>query len=432
MRFRYVWKEGFSDDGYLYMEDDSRRYKGFGSARRNLAALRFVNRTFRRCASPWLFRHIDARHKQQADMLPLERLKKISESKYAKHVRQIDIGFAPDIVYAGNTLYDCVMYVGDLQGLLGSYLARFPYIKALEFHEPPPAMDKDHRTIYIHTVVSTLRYVRFPKLEELEIKFPIGDDFMLFDPDQQFFQTNSLRIPIYKVLTRVRHLGLHSCAYTAGVEGEEVPELITPEYATFPSYIYSSKMFNMINQTCSLESLTISSQDIVKLTEMPISHLSKLRCLHLEGLTLSPNDLLGLMDRCQETMRYIALFNVKLRDKTWYYALLRICKLRHLLDIQMEHCGYYSLGESAHLGHDIPNENIFQQIETNSQYDRSALGTLQRQVNKNRVAVGYKPFSHERYHWCLEPPTGLKRDPYERSDNEYSCDDYSGDEKSGA
>lgn len=166
----------------------------------------------------------------------------------------------------------------------------------------------------------------------------------------------------------------------------------------------------------------------MEITEVPTLHLSKLRCLHFEGLAVSPDDLLGLMDRCQGTMRYINLFNVKLTDKTWYYALLRMCKLPHLLDIQMEHCGYHSLGESAHLGRDVPDENIFQQIETNSQYDRSALGTLQRQVNKIRVAVGYKPFSHERYHWCPEPPTGLERDPYERSDNEYSCDDISGDD----
>ena len=90
-----------------------------------------------------------------------------------------------------------------------------------------------------------------------------------------------------------------------------------------------------------------------------------------------------------ETMRYINLFNVKLIDITWYYALLRRCKLPHFLDIQMERCGYHSLREGAHLGRDIPDEkNIFQQIETNSQYGRSALGTLQRQVNKNRVAVG--------------------------------------------
>lgn len=177
------------------MEDDSRHYKSFGSARRNLAALRLVNRTFCRCASPWLFQYVDARHKHQADMLALERLKKISQSKYAKYVRQVDIGFTPDIVYAGDTLDDCVIYVGDLQGLLGTYLARFPCIKALEFHEPLPALNKDLITIYTQTVVSTMRYVSFPRLEELEIKVPIGSDFMFFDPDQQFFQTNSLRIP---------------------------------------------------------------------------------------------------------------------------------------------------------------------------------------------------------------------------------------------
>ncbi|KAJ5665525.1 uncharacterized protein N7477_007973 [Penicillium maclennaniae] len=361
-------------------------------------------------------------------MLALERLKKISQSRYAKYVRQIDIGFTPDIVYAGDTQEDCVIYVEDLQGLIRSYLARFPCIKALEFHEPPPAMHKDYIAIYIRTVVSTMRYMPFPRLEELDIKFPFDNDFMFFDPDQQYFETNSLRTPISKVLKRLRHLSLHSCVYSGVSEAEELPHSNTPEYATLPNSIYSSEMFNMIDQTWSLESLTVSSRNIVKITEVPTLHLSKIRSLHFEGLAVSPDDLLGLMDRCQDTMRYINLFNVKLIEKTWYYALLRMCKLSNLLDIQMEHCGYYSLGESAHLGHDIPDENIFQQIETNSQYDRTALGTLQRQVNKNRVAVGYKPFSHERYHWCPELPTGLERDPYERSDNEYSCDDMSDDE----
>lgn len=410
------------------MEDDARHYKSFGGARQNLAALRLLNRTFCRCASPWLFRHIDARHKHQANMLPLERLGKISQSKYAKYVRQIDIGFTPNIVYAGDKLDGCVLYTEDFRGLFQSYLARFPNIKALEFHEPPSAMDKDTRRTYKDTVLSTLRYVPLPKLEELEIKFSIGNDFGFLDMEEDSLHTTPLRIPSKRFMKRIRHFGLHVCAYTDGVGGEKAPEITPLEYPTLPFYDYSSRLFFMVQAACSLQSLTISSWNVLEHSAWSTMHLDKLRCLHFEGLAIYSDDLLGIMYQCKETIRYINLFNVKLIDKTWYYALLRMCKLPRLLDIQMEHCGYFSLGESAHLGHDIPDENIFQQIETNSQYDRSALGTLQRQVNNNRVAAGFKPFSHERYHWCPEPPTGLERDPYERSDNEYSCDEYSDDD----
>jgi hypothetical protein len=395
------------------MEDDNRHYKSWGYGRSTLATLRLVNRTFCRIASPWLFRHIILRFHRRRGIQPLSRLKRISKSRYAKYVHQIDIGFNSNISYAFDTTTE--LYIEDLAGLLPTYLRKFTNLKALEFEDPPLDVREDIRKLYVKTVVSALRYVPLPKLEELEIRLPITRDFSQFTPPK----ITRLQIPIEKVMQGLRHLALHVCAYTKGMDGEDIPGPILPEHAEHPNNDYAYEMFSMLELATNLDSLKISSFNILDLDPFDIPSSLRLRCLHLEGVAISPEALLTLMNQSEETIRYINLYRVNLSSKTWYYVLLRMNKLFKLLDIQMEHCGYS--GSSAHLNGDC--RDIFQSIESCGFDDSMALGKLQRQVNANRVAAGLQPFSHLKYHWSPEPPAGLERDPYERSDNDYSDDD---------
>ncbi|KAK7947863.1 uncharacterized protein PG986_008749 [Apiospora aurea] len=153
-------------------ETRARRAKTDAEGRQNLANLRRVNKLFRRCATPLLFRHISA------TVYGLVRLHEVSmHPALAAHVRHVDVG----VGRARSLLARNTRYAEDLAGLLGPCLARLPHLASLDFvvggkaslRELPPKLND----ALVKALASALLYVELPGLRELDLSFPIARDF---------------------------------------------------------------------------------------------------------------------------------------------------------------------------------------------------------------------------------------------------------------
>lgn len=81
-----------------------------------------------------------------------------------------------------------------------------------------------------------------------------------------------------------------------------------------------------------------------------------------------------------------------------------MCKLPHLLDINIDYSGYSLTGSSSALAlRVLPYPDSRQNIETMNELDVHALGDLQRHVNANRIAAGFRPFPDSDYRHINKP-----------------------------
>lgn len=381
---------------FLYLEDDARKYSTFkGGARRDLANLRLVNRAFCRSASPWLFRHINAECTSSLVTPSLERLIQLSKSPYATCVCQIDFGFKESLPSDAITLY-----IEALAEWHSSLLVKFTNLRALGFHEPPLSLPQAQRAVYMGTVISILRYAPLPNLSELEVRFPITHDFGRFFPNR----TNSLQIPIEDILQHLRHLELCVCAYTDSADQRHRQTPVLPEYAALPNGTYAPHLFRMVENAPKLESLILSSVNILDFDSVTFPSTLCLESLHLGGVSISSDVLLSLINQSAHKMKYISFWLVKLKSGTWQQVLLQLCKLPRLLDINIDYGGYTLTGSSSHLADRLlPSPECRPNIETMHTLDLTELGNLQWQVNSNRIAIGLQPFPDTDYRHINKP-----------------------------
>jgi hypothetical protein len=374
------------------VEDNSRRYvvRGYES-RRRLAALRLVSKAFCSSASPRLFRHIIATVSSFRKVSPLVRLLELCNSPYAVYVRQIDLGFQS---FDNSTHESSSLYVEDLAGLLPCCLVRLPNLNALEFRGPPSSLPQEKRRVFINTVVAALRYVPLLNLTELEVTFPIAHDF-----GQVFCSnTSSLRIPIEHVLQGLRHLGLYVSEYTNRRGQRYWPTPVSPENAALPNEIYATHLFRLVELAVNLDSLAISCTDLLSLDNIQFGRSLRLKSLYLSGVAISSHTLLSLVEQCNESIRSVQLWLVKLNSGTWQHILLQMSKLPHLLDFAIGSSGYSLTGTSSNLATQLlPPPDDPEDIETSNSLDIYALGNLQRQVNANRTAAGFSRISEYGY-----------------------------------
>lgn len=366
--------------------------------RRELAALRLVNRTFCDSASVVLFRHIVALATSSPDSRPLERLTELANSRYASYVCHLELGFRDIMKFSTSP---SISYIEDLAGLLSSCLIKFTNLRALQFREPPSCLPLERRRAYIKTVVSTLRYLPLPELTELELYFPITHDFGEFFPNT----TSSLRIPVSNVLSHLRHLGLYVCEHTNHVDQRYWQEPILPEYATLPNTTHAFNLFKMIQSAPSLQSLAVRSRDILDLDYLRFPPTLRLRSLYLSGVRISSNNLLSLFKQSQGTIAFIDFSLVKLNSGTWQQIFMELCTFQHLLDFYIQHSGYSSAGSSSGLAAImLPDPECSLSVESENTLDTNALGDLQRQVNANRISAGFPPCPETDYRYINLPP----------------------------
>ncbi|KAJ6035962.1 hypothetical protein N7540_000241 [Penicillium herquei] len=252
----------------------------------------------------------------------------------------------------------------------------------------------------MHTVISILRYVPLPNLSELEVRFPITHDFGGFFPNR----INSLQIPIEDILQHLRYLELCVCAYTNSADQRHWQTPVLPEYAALPNGTYTPHLFRMIENAPKLESLTLSSVNILDIDFISFPSTLCLQSLHLGGVSISSHVLLSFINLSAHKIKYISFWLVKLKSGTWQQVLLQLCKLPRLLDINIDCGGYTLTGSSSHLADRLlPSPEYRPNIETLHHLDLAALGSLQWRVNSNRIAMGLQPFPDTDYRHVNKP-----------------------------
>ncbi|KAJ5090110.1 hypothetical protein N7532_008794, partial [Penicillium argentinense] len=259
--------------------------------RKNLAQLRLVNKSFCHSASTRLFRHIIAIAHSSYDttQLPsLGRLVNLSKIPYAQYVRQVDIGYGSFPC----SIREISLYTEDLAALLSSCLRQFHNLKALDFRGPPLALlPHDKIKASIDSILMSLCYVPLPNLTELEIQLPMTNDFAPLFAEN----ISTLRIPIEQTLSCLQYLGLHV-------------------YAQTNQQSCAAYLLRIVELSTNLTSLSLSSTNYLSIDSLELGSEVHLRFLSLHKVRISSRNLVNIIERCNESMRYIQLKHVKIES----------------------------------------------------------------------------------------------------------------------
>lgn len=255
--------------------------------RGRLATLRLVDKSFCHHRSVRSFRRIIAKSDFiDRRLSPLVRLCEMSNSANATYVRWIDLGCSE----RRKSTEELKMYVEDLAGILLPCLHRFPNLRAIVFDDPSSSLPQEYRPIYINTATTALLYVPLPNSVELELYFPITNNFRHFFPTE----ASQLRTPLQGILGRLRSLRLFVCEYT-GTQNQRYFRLpVLPEHAALPNNANSSHLSKMVELATNLESLAIRSMDYLRLDAEPLSQ-NRLRYLYLNSVSISSDGLLAFV-----------------------------------------------------------------------------------------------------------------------------------------
>lgn len=363
-------------------------------SRRDLAALRLVNKGLHASATPFLFRHFDAKSKtiKPGKKSRLECLAQLSRNQEcSRHVRHVDFGF-DHLSNPTNT-----RYVEELQEKLLLILQSIPNIKALDFHEPNTYMRREKVVKYMTIVVETLRRVLLPSLEQLVVKFPITYDFGLFEP--QDFDVS--HIPMKQILLGLQELQLHVCHLTDKGDRENSVIPFSSSSATLSNRIYAPQLFKLLENVRNLETLVIKSANILDMDDVEWPSSMRLRQLTLEGISVSSFELLTVLAQSADTLEEIDLCLVQLKSSTWVHVLSAMRKIPHLIDIMVRQCGYSATGISSYMTFPFISGRTEQYsskgIESLNAFDNPALEYLFLTVNENRIAAGYPEFPESKF-----------------------------------
>jgi hypothetical protein len=169
-------------------------------------------------------------------------------------------------------------------------------------------------------------------------------------------------------------------------------------------------LIRMVELASSLRSLAINGQNRFDIDSLGFRNSLRLEALVLEEVSASPSFFLSLVDRWQESMRFMELDRVRLKSGTWSQVLLPISDKLRLLGFRICGCGYSPDGTSSGLASKCRRRPIIgpdpSHIDTKEPRDLHALGDLQRQVNANRTAAGEPAFGDDEYQ-CIGLPSAV-------------------------
>ncbi|KAF4212252.1 hypothetical protein CNMCM5878_001470 [Aspergillus fumigatiaffinis] len=353
-----------------------------------LISLRLVSRTFCASASPQLFRHIVAlAHSSTASKEPLGRLLEISQSPYSAYVRYVEVGHDNwSRCHSESHGQD----VQDLAGLLSPCLARLSNLQAILFAASSDTLSRDHATSIISAFITALHYVPIPHLEALDVSFPLAYDFEKIFPSGPI----RLRVPIESILGRLKYLRLHVSAHTNEQGQRYWRTPVLPAHAALPNDLYAGRLVDLTNGAPNLDSLSITSIDLLPLQFERFNIYIRLTSLSLTRVLLSSDYFLPLIRQSKDTLRHLQLHLLQLHQGTWDEVLSFMAQLTRLVDFSIGSCGYPSTGPNADLSalQSAPDDTVA--LETLNIADETAFERLRERVNTNRAAEGLRPFTN--------------------------------------
>ncbi|PWY78195.1 hypothetical protein BO70DRAFT_430123 [Aspergillus heteromorphus CBS 117.55] len=317
-----------------------------------LASLRLTNKTFNRIASPWLFRQVDIRLTGSYTRPPVWRLQQIANSPHARHVRQVDLGFARSIRGDGRQRWSQASmpppylddggsvergaYEAALAECLPSCLAKFSNLKALGLDDPSsPLKDLDDANSALCRIVAdSLRQV--PGLDREELRLELPRTWYLDAIEPRLNVPNSMRLR--HVFHRLRHLGALVLRHrTRQPDGSNLQQIM--ELPTLP----------LADWAVNVKALEIGSVNESRLPRFTFSPSPlRLESLFLRRVRFSDRALLHLLQQCRHSIQRIFFAECRLETGTWREAFVWMRDLPRLVDLGIDEASFRSDSD----GHD--------------------------------------------------------------------------------
>jgi hypothetical protein len=256
-------------------------------------------------------------------------------------------------------------------------------------------LTRDHEGIAIKAIITALRYVILPRLEGLELIFPIAHDFGYFFPSH----STPLHIPMEDLLRGLKYLSLYVTAYTKVLGQRYWKTPVLPAHAALPNDLHAAHLLRLVELAPNLAALRIGSTDVLPFYTVHFSPALRLTSLCLSLVLITFDHFRALIDQCKDHLKHIDLYLVQLQSGTWHTVLTQLRQLPHLIDVSINSCGYPATGPNAHLVGILPEPDNPKPLETLNFADYDGLDELREFVNANRVALGLDPFERTDPRW---------------------------------
>lgn len=343
-------------------------------------------------------------------------LREVSNSPLAPYVRRLDIGFSSDEARSNSnssssSSESCDIYVKTLARLLPIYLARLPRLGCLAVHGLPSSISHDMKKLYSQTVTSVLHDISLPQLTELGIAFPLAYDFREFlggpnpSPGTNVDE-GSPAIPVRQVMGRLRHLQLLIGEHISDSEQQRYwSHPVSLESVAIPNRLDPAHLCQLAELAVNLDTLIITSTDMLNFDDnLNVGNFLHLKSLCLSGIAISSRILSSLIIQCQNSMKRVEFQRVELTSGTWQAVLMPMRTTPQLLVFVIVSCGYSATGKSScYRSGLLPPPDVRDDIDTFNLLDRCALGSVQRHVNKNRLAAGFAQIPDYEYRHLRQP-----------------------------
>ncbi len=386
------------------------------SGREDLARARLVNKVFRDCATPLLFRKVDVRLPHSADGSPqawTSRLLLFSASPLVQHVEKLRVGFHRDSL----RLFDSVEhyleddYESEEDYLLEDYLLEAAFIIPLIINACP-----NLRIVSIKGPRKRLYGSRFQPLEAYEVMFakildhvfrvlssrtsnapldtikialPLTIDYDLFTSWRRRDLSEVGGISLSWIMQHIRHLRVKVLDGSGPGGQRYFQSRESRGHRTTPNQGSQQFFWGFIASATNLYSLNLTCSHILKFDNLALDNFTSLRELRLVRVQMSQNRFLQLIAQVAATVRAIELDHIELDSGTWESILQHMCTLPLLDHFFIDACGYTDAGPSSRYRSGLlPPSDAPQSIETRHFEDYDGLSHIQVHVNAVRAAAG--------------------------------------------
>lgn len=381
-----------------YESDYSARpYPPSKKGKQALMRMRYVNSTFRASATRLLF-DVDVIASTTFMHLPcswVSRTLELGQSLVAESVERLNV-FFPE---RGRTdeLIDALLHMGCVLPGLVNACKRLKTLgirgEGYVLGEPPDpgdmfVVDLDEsytcllKTLVLHLLGQLSVDTRPATFRAFEVELPLAYNYsqLLVMSKRLSYPTfvhhPVSRTPMLQSLTNLHHLGVTITRHSGSA------------HQRHPNAVYAARFWDFVRLAKMLRSLHVSCADTLDMDAMATDHLTSLRELKLRNIGISQLQLMNLLTRNKMTLRAINLSYVALKSGTWKLTLLRLCEFSYLDHFWMDSCGYDVNGSSRHFAPELGTpQSGSKDIKTCLDEDLSALGHVQRHVNRVRTAA---------------------------------------------
>ena len=328
--------------------------------RKTLVSLRLVDKDISRSAARGLFRRVVFRLGHSHSSTGLEAL---SSSDYALLVRHID--FKPRPSFGAREEYEYSLIEGDIVERIPPLLSKFVNLNTANIWP----CQWDSEPLWFPRVLESIAKSQLRRLTRLHI--PI---------DGSSYLTHCLNsdhhAKVKQLIRQIEHLSLHSRV-------NDNPHL--------------QGLDTLLETATNLSSLNIGGFcEVVNLPvgDIDCSQLLRLKSLELNFVSISSYELLGVLERCKGTIRFVKVDSVSLTKGSWLHVLMQIKKNLKLLDFYLFDWEISRNKELKNRGDIWLDYGFFRR---DYKHICLALGELQRQINANRLAEGLNRWPRESF-----------------------------------